>query len=102
LKKILVSEDVYDTTQTLMATSRARLEQARERLSHSQLRAPFNGSVAFYALPSEVVASTQPILYLQDISFMRPCTTNYNNVKILTMLKQIIQASAAHPEVIPE
>jgi multidrug resistance efflux pump len=61
--KKLISQDVYATTQPLMTASRARLEQARERLSHSQLRAPFSGSVAFtYAMPSEVVASTQPIL----------------------------------------
>lgn len=66
-QKQLISEDQFDTAQTLLATSRARLEQARERLSHCKLVAPFSGSIAFtYAMPSEVVAGNQPILELQD------------------------------------
>jgi RND family efflux transporter MFP subunit len=65
----LISEDQYDRAQTALATSRARLEQAREQLSFCKLTAPFAGAIAFtYAMPSEVVSSQQPILNLQDTS----------------------------------
>lgn len=65
----LLSEDQYDTAQTALATSRARLELAREELSFCQLTAPFAGAIAFtYAMPSEIVAPQQPVLNLQDIS----------------------------------
>ena len=68
-KKQLISEDQYDTAQTLLATRRARLEQAREQLSYCKLRAPFSGNIAFtYAMPSEVVAPQQPLINLQDTS----------------------------------
>lgn len=68
-EKKLISEDEFDKARTLMATSRARLEQATERLSYCKLRAPFAGSIAFtYAMPSEVVAANQPVLSLQDTS----------------------------------
>ena len=67
--KKLISEDQYDTAQTLLATSRARLEQAAEQLSFCKLKAPFSGAIAFtYAMPSEVVGPQQPILNLQDMS----------------------------------
>ena len=67
--KKLISEDEFDTARTLLTTSRARLEQATERLSYCKLLAPFDGSVAFtYAMPSEVVAANQPVLNLQDFS----------------------------------
>ncbi|WP_162846183.1 efflux RND transporter periplasmic adaptor subunit [Seongchinamella sediminis] len=65
----LISEDAYDTARAALATSEARLEQAREQLSFCQLRAPFAGAIAFtYAMPQEVVGPQQPILNLQDIS----------------------------------
>ncbi|HDY82521.1 MAG TPA: efflux RND transporter periplasmic adaptor subunit [Halieaceae bacterium] len=65
----LISEDHYDTARTVLATSRARLEQAREQLSFCKLAAPFAGAIAFtYVMPSEVVAPQQPILNLQDTS----------------------------------
>jgi RND family efflux transporter MFP subunit len=65
----LISEDQYDTAQTALATSGARLQQAEEQLSHTRLVAPFAGAIAFtYAMPHEVVSSRQPILNLQDIS----------------------------------
>lgn len=65
----LISEDQYDTAQTVLATSRAKLQQAREQLSFCKLTAPFAGSIAFtYAMPSEVVGPQQPILTLQDTS----------------------------------
>lgn len=65
----LISEDQYDTAQTVLATSRAKLQQAREQLSFCKLTAPFAGSIAFtYAMPSEVVGPQQPILNLQDTS----------------------------------
>jgi len=65
----LISEDQYDTAQTLLATSGAKLEQAREQLSFCKLTAPFGGSIAFtYAMPSEVVGPQQPIINLQDTS----------------------------------
>lgn len=67
--KKLISEDEFDTARTLMATSRARLEQAAERLSYCKLLAPFTGTVAFtYAMPLEIVAVNQPVLSLQDTS----------------------------------
>jgi RND family efflux transporter MFP subunit len=63
----LISEDKFDTAQTRLATTGARLEQAREQVSYCKLTAPFEGSVAFtYAMPSEVVAAQQPVLTLQD------------------------------------
>jgi RND family efflux transporter MFP subunit len=66
-RRQLISEDQFDTAQTRLATTRARLEQAREQLSYSKLIAPFEGNVAFtYAMPSEVVAAQQPVLTLQD------------------------------------
>jgi len=65
----LISEEQYDTAQTLLATRRAQLEQAREQLSFCRLVAPYGGNIAFtYAMPSEVVAAQQPILNLQDVS----------------------------------
>ena len=65
----LISEDQYDTAQTLLATSGARLEQAREQLSFCKLTAPFAGAIAFtYAMPSEIVGPQQPVLNLQDTS----------------------------------
>jgi RND family efflux transporter MFP subunit len=65
----LISEDQHDTAQTRLATSRAKLELAREELSFCQLTAPFAGAIAFtYAMPSEIVAPQQPVLNLQDIS----------------------------------
>jgi RND family efflux transporter MFP subunit len=65
----LISEDQYDTAQTVLATSEARLEQAREQLSFCKLTAPFAGAIAFtYAMPSEIVAQQQPVLNLQDTS----------------------------------
>lgn len=65
----LISEDQFDTAQTVLATSAARLEQAREQLSFCRLTAPFAGAIAFtYAMPSEIVAPHQPILNLQDLS----------------------------------
>ena len=65
----LISEDQFETTQAALATSRARLEQAREQLSFCKLTAPFAGAIAFtYAMPSEVVSTQQPILNLQDTS----------------------------------
>jgi RND family efflux transporter MFP subunit len=68
-KRQLISEDQFDTARTRLATGRARLEQARQQLSYTQLVAPFEGSIAFtYAMPSEVVAAQQPILTLQDIT----------------------------------
>ncbi len=68
-RKQLVSDDQYDTAQTLLATRRARLEQAREQLSFCRLIAPYAGNIAFtYAMPSEVVSAHQPILNLQDVS----------------------------------
>lgn len=67
--KKLISEDEFDTARTLLTTSRAKLEQATERLSYCRLLAPFDGSVAFtYAMPSEVLAANQPVLNLQDFS----------------------------------
>jgi RND family efflux transporter MFP subunit len=67
--KKLISEDQYDTAQTLLATRRAQLEQAREQLSFCRLLAPYSGNIAFtYAMPSEVVAAYEPILNLQDVS----------------------------------
>lgn len=66
-RRQLISEDQFDTAQTKLATTRARLEQAREQLSYCKLTAPFGGSIAFtYAMPSEVVAAQQPILDLHD------------------------------------
>jgi RND family efflux transporter MFP subunit len=68
-KQKLISEDQYDTAQTVLATNEARLEQAREQLSFCKLTAPFSGAIAFtYAMPSEIVATQQPILNLQDTS----------------------------------
>ncbi|MFC1579065.1 efflux RND transporter periplasmic adaptor subunit [Pseudomonadota bacterium] len=65
----LISEDQYDTAQTQLATTRARLELAREELSFCRLTAPFTGAIAFtYVMPSEIVAPQQPVLNLQDIS----------------------------------
>ena len=65
----LISEDQYDTAQTRLATSRAKLELAREELSFCRLTAPFAGVIAFtYARPSEIVSIQQPVLNLQDIS----------------------------------
>jgi RND family efflux transporter MFP subunit len=65
----LISEDQHDTAQTALATSRARLQQAKEQLSFCKLSAPFAGAIAFtYAMPSEVVSTRQPILNLQDTS----------------------------------
>jgi len=65
----LISEDAYDTAQAGLATSQAKLEQARQQLSFCKLKAPFAGAIAFtYAMPSEVVGPQQPILNLQDIS----------------------------------
>ena len=66
-RRQLISEDQFDTAQTRLATTRARLEQAREQLSYCKLIAPFEGGVAFtYAMRSEVVAAQQPVLTLQD------------------------------------
>lgn len=68
-KKQLISEDQYDTAEAVLATNRARLEQAREQLSHCKLSAPFGGAIAFtYAMPSEIVSPQQSILNLQDTS----------------------------------
>ena len=68
-KQKLISEDQYDTAQTVLATNEARLEQAREQLSFCKLTAPFSGAIAFtYAMPSEIVGPQQPILNLQDTS----------------------------------
>jgi RND family efflux transporter MFP subunit len=68
-KQKLISEDQYDTAQTVLATTEARLEQAREQLSFCKLTAPFAGAIAFtYAMPSEIVAPQQPVLNLQDTS----------------------------------
>lgn len=65
----LVSEDQQETAQANLATSEARLEQAREQLSYTRLVAPFDGSIAFtFAMPSEVISPQQPILTLQDTS----------------------------------
>ena len=65
----LISEDQYDTAQTVLATNEARLGQAQEQLSFSKLIAPFTGAIAFtYAMPSEIVSPQQPVLNLQDIS----------------------------------
>lgn len=65
----LISEDQYDTAQAMLATNRARLEQAREQLSFCKLIAPFSGTIAFtYAMPSEIVTPQQPVLNLQDTS----------------------------------
>lgn len=65
----LISEDAYDTAQAGLATSEAKLEQARRQLSFCKLTAPFAGAIAFtYAMPSEVVGPQQPVLNLQDIS----------------------------------
>ena len=65
----LISEDQYDTARTQLATTRARLELAREELSFCRLTAPFAGAIAFtYAMPSEIVAPQQPVLNLQDLS----------------------------------
>jgi RND family efflux transporter MFP subunit len=67
--KKLISEDQYDTAQTVLATSEARLGQAREQLSFCKLTAPFAGAIAFtYAMPSEIVGPQQPVLNLQDTS----------------------------------
>jgi RND family efflux transporter MFP subunit len=67
--KKLISEDQFDTAQTLLATSRARLEQAKEQLSFCQLKAPFVGNIAFtYAMPSEIVGPQQAVINLQDTS----------------------------------
>jgi len=67
--KKLISEDQFDTAQTLLATSRAKLEQAKEQLSFCQLKAPFGGNIAFtYAMPSEVVGPQQAVINLQDTS----------------------------------
>jgi hypothetical protein len=65
----LISEDQYDTAQTVLATSRAKLQQAREQLSFCKLTAPFAGSIAFtYAMPSEVNLPPryQPLLEAED------------------------------------
>lgn len=68
-KQKLISEDQHDIAQTQLATSGAKLEQAREQLSFCKLTAPFSGSIAFtYAMPSENVGPQQPILNLQDTS----------------------------------
>jgi RND family efflux transporter MFP subunit len=65
----LISEDQYDTAQTVLATNEARLEQARKELSFCQLTAPFAGAIAFtYAMPSEIMSPQQPILNLQNTS----------------------------------
>jgi RND family efflux transporter MFP subunit len=65
----LISEDQFDTAQTLLATSGAKLEQAREQLSFCLLSAPFSGNIAFtYAMPSEIVGPQLPIINLQDTS----------------------------------
>ena len=68
-KKKLISEDQYDTAQAMLATNKARLEQAREQLSFCKLIAPFSGAIAFtYAMPSEIVGPQQAVLNLQDTS----------------------------------
>jgi len=68
-RRQLISEDKFETAQTQLATTWARLEQAREQLSYCKLTAPFEGNIAFtYAMPSEVVAAQQPVLTLQDTS----------------------------------
>ncbi len=68
-RKQLISEDQYDTARTLLVTTGAKLEQAREQLSFCRLVAPYAGNIAFtYAMPSEIVAAHQPILNLQDVS----------------------------------
>jgi RND family efflux transporter MFP subunit len=65
----LISEDQYDTAQTVLATNEARLEQARKELSFCQLTAPFAGAIAFtYVMPSEIMSPQQPILNLQNTS----------------------------------
>jgi RND family efflux transporter MFP subunit len=68
-KQKLISEDQYDTAQTVLVTNEARLEQARKELSFCRLTAPFAGAIAFtYAMPSEIVSPQQPILNLQNTS----------------------------------
>lgn len=68
-KKKLISEDQFDTAQTLLATSGAKLEQAKDQLSFCKLKAPFSGNIAFtYAMPSEIVGPQLPVINLQDTS----------------------------------
>lgn len=65
----LISEDAHDRAKAGLATSQAKLEQARKLLSFCKLTAPFAGVIAFtYAMPHEVVGPQQPILNLQDLS----------------------------------
>lgn len=77
-QKKLISEDQFDTARTLLATNRAKLDQAKEQLSYCSLKAPFDGNIAFtYAMPSEVVGPQVPVINLQDtrkleISFNLP------------------------------
>ncbi len=67
-RRKLISEEQYDTAQTLLATRQAQLEQAREQLSFCRLVAPYSGNIAFtYVMPSEVLAPQQPVLNLQDV-----------------------------------
>ncbi|XKY39144.1 efflux RND transporter periplasmic adaptor subunit [Enterovibrio sp. 27052020O] len=77
-KKQLVSTDVYDQAETLYKAERAHHEQAKTELGYTQVRAPFDGVVAYtFAKPNQVVAAKQPILNIidntqLDVSFALP------------------------------
>lgn len=65
--KKLVSEAVYEQSQTGYEIAKARLTNAQTQLDHTRLNAPFDGTVAYtFIKQNQIVGAKQQILNLID------------------------------------
>ncbi|WP_394204540.1 efflux RND transporter periplasmic adaptor subunit [Shewanella waksmanii] len=66
LRRELISQAEYDTAQAQLKSSQANLASAQDQLSYTQLKAPFDGTIAKIAIDNyQMVQANQTILVLQ-------------------------------------
>ncbi|MBR9728782.1 efflux RND transporter periplasmic adaptor subunit [Shewanella intestini] len=66
LKKALISPAEYDASKAQLKSARANLANAKDQLSYTQLKAPYDGTIAKIALDNyQMVQANQTILTIQ-------------------------------------
>lgn len=66
LRRELISQAEYDTAQAQLKSSQANLASAQDQLSYTELKAPFDGTIAKISIDNyQMVQANQSILLLQ-------------------------------------
>ncbi|QLE87019.1 MULTISPECIES: efflux RND transporter periplasmic adaptor subunit [Shewanella] len=66
LRRELISQAEYDTAQAQLKSSQANLASAQDQLSYTELKAPFDGTIAKISIDNyQMVQANQTILVLQ-------------------------------------